>query len=139
MKERYYIRLILFDKVEKILKGSLDSILQQKFKLWAETFSWVVKAKHCWSLATNFWKQNFCWHHPAMFCLITLNNFHWRWRWWDPIQATFLNIFYFNGTKLKILSKITPPLPKSAVLLMILLWHPTDKMPRYRLIIMRSF
>ena len=22
-------------------------------------------------------------------------NFHWRWRWLDPIQAIFLNLFYF--------------------------------------------
>ena len=22
-------------------------------------------------------------------------NFHWRWRWWDQIQAIFLNFFYF--------------------------------------------
>ena len=22
-------------------------------------------------------------------------NFHWSWRWWDQIQATFKNIFYF--------------------------------------------
>ena len=24
------------------------------------------------------------------------NNFHWRWRWWDQIQAIFLNLFYFS-------------------------------------------
>ena len=23
-------------------------------------------------------------------------NFPWRWMWWDPIQATFLNLFYFT-------------------------------------------
>ena len=23
-------------------------------------------------------------------------NFHWRWRWWDRIQAIVLNLFYFN-------------------------------------------
>ena len=22
-------------------------------------------------------------------------NFHWRWRWWDQIQATFKNLLYF--------------------------------------------
>jgi hypothetical protein len=22
--------------------------------------------------------------------------FHWRWRWWDQLQATFLNLFYFK-------------------------------------------
>ena len=24
-------------------------------------------------------------------------NFHLSWRWWDPMQAIFLNIFYFNS------------------------------------------
>ena len=23
-------------------------------------------------------------------------NFHWRWRWWDQIQAIFLNLLYFR-------------------------------------------
>ena len=23
-------------------------------------------------------------------------NFHWRWRWWDPIQAILFNLFYFT-------------------------------------------
>ena len=23
-------------------------------------------------------------------------NFHWRWRWWDQIQAIFLNLIYFT-------------------------------------------
>ena len=36
----------------------------------AGKFAWGVKAKHCWALSTNLWKQNVCWHHPAMFCLI---------------------------------------------------------------------
>ena len=37
-----------------------------------------------------------------MFCRITwtfpVNNliFHWRWSWWDQIQAIFLNLFYFS-------------------------------------------
>ena len=51
-----------------------------------------------------------CWHHvfksllqyfaspsQANFPAHDLN-FHWRWRWWDQIQATFWNIFYFMGT-----------------------------------------
>ena len=74
-------------KVEKILKGSLDSILspssQRKFKLWAGKFSWVVKAKHqCFALLpqVNFPANNL--------------NFLWRLRW---IQAIFLNLFYFTS------------------------------------------
>ena len=65
----------------------------------------TVKAKLCWALSTNFWKQKVCWHHPAMFCPITSSklssnnlNFHRRWRWWDRIQAIFSNLFYFNRT-----------------------------------------
>ena len=27
-------------------------------------------------------------------------NFHCRWRWWDQIQSTFLNLFYFTGKRL---------------------------------------
>ena len=25
-------------------------------------------------------------------------NFHWRWRWWDRMQAIFLNLFYFTDS-----------------------------------------
>ena len=28
--------------------------LQCRFKLWAGMFAWSAKAKHCWSLSTNF-------------------------------------------------------------------------------------
>ena len=62
-------------KVEKILNlawiWSHHLHLQWNFKLWAGKFAWGVKAKHWWVLSTNFWKQKNCWHHPAMFCLIT--------------------------------------------------------------------
>ena len=34
-------------------------------------FARGVKVKHCWALSTNFGRQKVCWHHPAMFCLIT--------------------------------------------------------------------
>ena len=45
--------------------------LYWKFKIWAGKFLWGVKAKHCWVLSTNFWKQKICWQHSAMFCLYT--------------------------------------------------------------------
>ena len=94
-------------KVEKILKGSLDSIPSPspsvKSQIMGGKFAWGVKAKHCCTLSTNFWKQKFCWHQPAMFCLYTSSklsthnlNFHWRWRWWDWIWVTFSNLFYFT-------------------------------------------
>ena len=63
------------DKVEKILKGSLDLIpspsLQWKFKLWAGKFTWGNKAKHCWVISSNFLFSKICWQRPAMFCLYT--------------------------------------------------------------------
>ena len=38
-----------------------------------------------------------CWQHPAMICLYTFPahnlNFHWRWKWWDRIQASFFIYF----------------------------------------------
>ena len=50
-----------------------------EFKLWEEKFAWCVKAKHCWALSTNVWKQKVCWHHPAMFCLITSSKLSCQW------------------------------------------------------------
>ena len=29
-------------------------------------------------------------------------NCHWRWRWWDRIQAIFLNLFYFTQYSVKL-------------------------------------
>ena len=91
-------------KVENILKGSLDSIPS----LSHSSYGRRCKGKTLLGLSTNFWKQKVCWHHPAMFCLITSSklsannlNFHWRRRWWDRIQAIFLNLFYFMYTKIK--------------------------------------
>ena len=42
----------------------------------------VDNAQQCFALTpqTNFPAQNL--------------NFHWRWRWWDRIQAIFFNLFY---------------------------------------------
>ena len=66
--------------------------LQWKYKIWVGKFTWVVKAKHCWALSTNFLFSKVCWQQPAMFCLNTSIkllrhnlNFQWRWRWWDRI------------------------------------------------------
>ena len=42
-----------------------------KLKLIAGKFTWGVKANHCWALSTTFLFSKECWHHPAMFCLIT--------------------------------------------------------------------
>ena len=59
-------------------------------------------------MSTNFLFSKVCWHCPAMFCLCTSStlsthnlNFHWGWRWWDQIQATFKKIFYFTKITFK--------------------------------------
>ena len=74
--------------------------IKWKFKLWAGKFAWGIKTKHCWALSTNFLYSKFCWQQPAVFCLYTFPahnlNFQWRWRWWDRIQAIFLNLFHFK-------------------------------------------
>ena len=59
--------------MEKILRGSLDSIPSPSVKIQNMGGKVCLRCKgkkHCWTLSTNFWKQKVCWHHPAMFCLI---------------------------------------------------------------------
>ena len=62
-------------KVQNILKASLDSIPSPSPSVKIQ----IVDRKVClrWKdkilvrFSINFWKQNFCWHHPAMFFIIT--------------------------------------------------------------------
>ena len=61
--------------------------------------TWGSKAKHFWVMSTNVLFSKVCWQLPAFapqanFPTHNLN-FHWRWRWWDRIQATFKNRFNF--------------------------------------------
>ena len=60
-------------KVEKILKDSLDSISSYK------KFVDITQQYFALLFQGNFRANNL--------------NFQWRWRWWDRIQAIFLNIF----------------------------------------------
>ena len=64
---------LLSFKVEKILKGTQDSISSPspsvKIQIWEGKFAWGIKAKHCWALSTNFWIQKLYWQCTAMFCL----------------------------------------------------------------------
>ena len=46
-------------KLEKILKGSLDSIPSPSEKIQIICGN-GVKAKHCWVLSTNIWIQKVC-------------------------------------------------------------------------------
>ena len=65
-------------KVEKILKGSLNLIPSPSLSKFVDI------PQQCFALfpQVNFPANNL--------------NFHWRWRWWDQIQAIFLNLSYFT-------------------------------------------
>ena len=86
-------------KVEKILKGSLDLIPSPSHSVKIQITGGKVclrcKVKTLMDIVNKLLKKKVCWHHPVMFCLITSSK-NFNWRWWDWIQAIFLNIFYFN-------------------------------------------
>ena len=97
-------QIITSVKVEKILKGNLDSIPSPSMKIQIMSVKICLrsKGKHCWVLSTNFWKQKVCWHHPAMFCLITSSKLS-----PNSVQCSGDNIW------IGISSKIQPFCPKS--------------------------
>ena len=89
--------LLRLDKVERFKKiACIRSYhLQWKFKLLAGKFTWGNEAKHCCVMSTFCFQkfvdnaqQCFAFTPHAIFPAHNLN-FHWRWRWWDRIQATF--------------------------------------------------
>ena len=58
-------------KVEKILKGSLDSIPSPSSSVKIQIIggNWGNKAKHWWMISANFLFSKVCSQSPAMFCL----------------------------------------------------------------------
>ena len=80
----------------------------------------VVENTKCLTLGLLYDSDRWSWKKHTYFCLTFENkkfvaitkqcfallpklnfpannlNFHWRWGWWDRIQAIFLNLFYFN-------------------------------------------
>ena len=97
--------------IKKISEDSLDLIQSPSPSVKIQIIGGKgVKAKHCWTLSTNFWIQQFVVNAQQCFAFTPRTifpahnlNFHWRWRWWDQIQATFQNLFYFNFfTSLKV-------------------------------------
>ena len=83
-------------KVEKILKGSLDSIPSPSVKIQ------TMSGKVCLSCKGKTLLGNKSLLTSPNNVLPQVNfpannlNFHWRQRWWDRIQAIFLNLFYFT-------------------------------------------
>ena len=54
-----------------------------------------VKLKHCWLFVVNKLLNAKCFAFTPQANFPAHNlNFHWRWMWLGPMQATFLNIFY---------------------------------------------
>ena len=93
-------------KVEKVLKGSLNSISSPLPSVKIQIVSGKVclrlgiKAKHWWVLSTTFANEKFVDITQQCFALLQVNfpannlNFDWRWRWWNRIKAIFLNLLF---------------------------------------------
>ena len=78
--------------------------LHWKFKLLAGKFTWGeirqniagwCQQTFCFQKFVDITQQCFALLPQVNFHANSLN-FHSRWRWWDQIQAIFLNLFYFN-------------------------------------------
>ena len=86
-------------KIAWILSHHLH--LQWKLKLLAGNFTWGKKAKHCWVDINKLFVFKNLLTTPSNGLYTSSNfsrpylNFHWRWSWWDRIQAEaiFWNIF----------------------------------------------
>ena len=98
------------------MKGSLDLIPSSSVKIQIMSGKVCLRCKDKTLLGIVNkllkTKSQLIIHHPAMFSLIPevkfpANSLNFRWRWWDEIQAIFLNLFYFNKNILIPSSRIT--------------------------------
>ena len=117
---KWFLKEHSFFKVEKILKGSPDSISTPspsvKIQIIGRKVCLRCKGKTLlayWTLSTNFENKKFVDITQQCFAFLPrVNfpannlNFHWRWRWWDLIQAIFLNLFYFTYMLQKFLTLV---------------------------------
>ena len=94
--------MISLHKVEKILKVAWiwAHLLQGVVNIWI--FCFVFNGTTLMGIVHKLFVQH-CRHCNQCFSFTTQANFparnlnfHFRWRWWDQIQATFWNIFYFT-------------------------------------------
>ena len=60
-----------------------------------QNIAWWCQQTFCSQMFVDNSQQCFAFTPQANFPTHNLN-FHWRWRWWDQIQATFINLFYFT-------------------------------------------
>ena len=103
------ITRIVIGKVEKIWKDSLDWIPSPspsvKIQIIGGKFCLRCKGKTLLGVVNKLLKTKSLLTSLSSQVNFPANNlkFHWRWRWWDLIQAIFLNLSYFA---LKMNSKI---------------------------------
>ena len=93
-------------KVEKILKASMDLIQSHSPSVKIQIMGGKVcsRCKGKTLLGQQVFQNNkFVDITQQCFALLLqVNfpannlNFHWRWRWWDRIQAVFINLFYLK-------------------------------------------
>ena len=90
-------------KIEFFLKGSLDLIPSPlpsvKTQILGRELCLRCKGKTLkYKKFVDITRQCFASIRQVNFPSNNLN-FHWRWRWWDLIQAIFFNLLYFNESR----------------------------------------
>ena len=94
-----FLQFLISNKVENILKGSLDLIPSPSVKIEIIGGKVCLKCKGITLLVVV--NKLFVFNPTTQQCFALLtqvtfpaNNLNFHWRWWDQIQATFLNLFY---------------------------------------------
>ena len=108
LKTTLVLCLLYLYKVEKILKGSLDLIPSPSPPVKIQIIGGKVcvrcEGKTLLGIVNKLLKTK-CLSTSPLQCFALLPeinfptnnlNFHWRWRWCDPIKMIFLNLFYFS-------------------------------------------
>ena len=109
----YEVAILLYNKVENILKCSLDAIPSPspsvKIQIMSRKVCLRCKGKTLLGVVNKLLKTISFASLPQVNFPSNNLNFQWSWRWWDWIRAIFLNIFYFkkNSTVLVQLSGIS--------------------------------
>ena len=89
------------NKVEKILKGSLDLIPPPSLSMKIQIMGGKVCLRCKGKTLLGVVNKKFIDITQQCFVLLSqvnfpANNLNFHWRWWDRIQATFWNLFYFK-------------------------------------------
>ena len=89
-------------KIEKILKGNLHLISSPSPMLKVQIMCWTIclrcKGKILLGIVNKLLKTKWLFTSPGNVLPqvnFHANNLNFHWRWWDQIQAIFLNLFYF--------------------------------------------